>query len=78
MDLSFYFRIPTALLISHYVPVTLFTWASFASFELRPEHGTDRIGFLVTLFLVLVSMIAFQTNSSPGGNVITSVGKAAP
>ncbi len=64
-----------AVLISHYVPVTLFTWTSFASFELRPEHGNDRIGFLVTLFLVLVSMIAFQTNSSPGGNIITSVGK---
>ena len=72
--LLFFFRIVTALLISHYIPVTLFTLASFSSFSLALNHGNDRIGFLVTLFLVLVSMNISITNTSPGGNLITSVG----
>ena len=71
----FVIRIVTALLISHYIPVTLFTVASFTSFSLALNRGNDRIGFLVTLFLVLVSMNISITNTSPGGNMITSVGK---
>ena len=69
-------RMRLAKIISHYVPVTLYTWASFTSFDLRNSNLVgDRIGFLVTLFMVVVSMIISQTNSSPGGNQITSIGE---
>ena len=69
-------RIPTSYIISHYIPVTLYTWASFSSFDLRHGTNNDRIGFLVTLFLVLANMMISQTNSSPGGNIVTSIGKS--
>ena len=71
---NFCCRITSGFIISHYIPITMFTWASFASFELRPEHGTDRMGYLMTLILVVVSMISYQTHSSPGGHIITAVG----
>ena len=68
-------RISIAYIISHYIPVTFFTWASFSSFELRMSVGGNRIGFIVVLFMVLVSMIMNQTDRSPGGNIITSIGQ---
>ncbi len=61
--------------IAHYVPLTLFTVSSFSSFDLEPNSGNDRIGFLVTLFLVMVSMSVSVTNRTPGANLITFVGK---
>ena len=67
-------RIWTCFIVSHYIPVTLYTWASFSSFDLRQGVNCDRIGFLVTLFLVLANMMITQTNSSPGGNMVTSIG----
>jgi hypothetical protein len=67
-------RIPTSLVIAFYTPMTLLTWVAFASFELRPEHGTDRVGFLVTLLLIMVPMTACISISSPGGNIVTSIG----
>ena len=61
-------------LISLYIPITLFTWSSFSSFDMTPDSGGDRMGFLITLFMVIVAMITSTSNQSPGGNVVTSIG----
>ena len=62
-------------LIVNYVPLLLFTVASFSSFDIEANKGNDRIGFLITLFLVMVSMSVNITNMTPGANVITFIGE---
>ena len=62
-------------MITNLVPVTLFTTASFASFDLEANKGNDRIGFLITLFLVMVSIASGITAESPGANEITYIGE---
>ena len=64
-------------LIVHYVPLTLLTLASFSSFSMEANRGNDRIGFLITLFLVMVSMAAGVTARTPGANQITLIGGLA-
>lgn len=68
-------RIIFPYVITNLVPVTLFTTASFASFDLEANKGNDRIGFLITLFLVMVSIASGITAESPGANEITYIGK---
>ena len=67
-------RIMFPELISNYVPMMLFTLASFSSFDMEPNRGNDRIGFLITLFLVLSTMSVNITGQTPGANQITFIG----
>ena len=67
-------RIMYPELISNYLPMTLFTLASFSSFYMQPNKGNDRIGFLITLFLVLSTMTVNITSKTPGANQITFIG----
>ncbi len=55
-------RVVYPAMIANYVPLTLFTIASFSSFDIEANKGNDRIGFLITLFLVMVSMSVNITN----------------
>ena len=80
MNLSRFFspllaRVMSPDLIVNYVPLTLFTVASFSSFDIEANKGNDRIGFLITLFLVMVSIASGITAESPGANEITYIGE---